>query len=169
LFDVSLISAEGGTVERPAATTEELLTRLRQLEDKDALASLLNRYAHAVDAFDWEAWGVCWAPDAVADFGRSGPVEGRDAIVGRSRAAQDVYRDRGGMQHLLANLELTVNGDTAEGSGNLLFSSSPDSAGAPPDSAVCGKYRWEFVRAAEGWQIKRAWLRRVWSVKRAIG
>jgi hypothetical protein len=124
---------------------------------------LLNRYSRAVDAFDWDAWGACWATDAVADFGRSGNLEGREAIVGRSRAAQDIYRHRGGMQHLLTNLEFAVSGDTAEGYGNLLFSCSINSAKTPPDFAVCGKYRWEFVRGADGWQIKRAWLKRVWS------
>jgi ketosteroid isomerase-like protein len=151
------------------STTEELLARLRRLEDKEALTSLMNRYTGAVDAFDWEAWGACWAPDAVADFGRSGLVEGREAIAQRSRDAQGVYRERGGIQHLIANLEFTVTGDTAEGSGNLLFSCSLDSAGAPPDFAISGKYRWEFVRTGDGWQIRRAWLRRIWSAGPNVG
>jgi SnoaL-like domain len=148
---------------------EQLLARLTQLEDKQALAALMNRYSHAVDTFDWDTWGACWAPDAIADFGRSGPVRGRDAIVGQSREAQGIYQLRGGIQHLIANIELTVSGDVAEGSGNLLFSCSLNSAVAPPDLAICGKYRWEFVRATEGWQIKRAWLRRIWSAGPNIG
>ena len=142
---------------------EELLQRLRGLEDQQALASLMNRYSRAVDAFDWDAWGECWTLDAVADFGRSGAVEGRAAIVSNSRTKQDIYRQRGGMQHLIANLEFTVEGDTAEGTGNLLFSSSVDSATTAPDRTICGRYRWQFVRGPQGWQIRRAWLRRIWS------
>src|SRR5919201_755065 len=117
-------------------STEELLARLRELEDREALHRLMCRYSRSVDSFDWDAWAQCWAPDAVADFGRSGPVEGRDAIVARSRQAQGVYRHSGGIQHLIANLEFAVSGDSAEGHGNLLFSCSINSAVAPPDFAI---------------------------------
>jgi hypothetical protein len=137
--------------------SSELLARLRELEDRQALASLMNRYVAAVDAFDWEAWGACWAPDAVADFGRSGALEGREAIVGAARARQSDYD---GMQHLIANAEFDVTGDTAEGYGNLLFSA------AQPRHAICGKYRWEFERGPAGWQIKRAFLKRLWTIGR---
>jgi ketosteroid isomerase-like protein len=135
--------------------SSELLERLRELEDRQALASLMNRYVAAVDAFDWEAWGACWAPDAIADFGRSGALEGRDAIVEAARARQDGYE---GMQHLIANAEFDVTGDSAEGYGNLLFSA------AKPRQAICGKYRWEFERTTDGWRITRAQLKRLWSL-----
>jgi hypothetical protein len=141
---------------------EQLEARLHELEDKQALASLLNGYSLAVDSFDWDAWGRCWAEDAVADFGPYGKLEGREAIVANGRRAQDVYKARGGMQHVLANLEFELDGDTASGFGNLVFSCSLNSAKSPPDYAITGKYRWKFVRAGDGWQIQHAWLRNVW-------
>jgi hypothetical protein len=147
-----------------AVTTEELLARLRELEDKQALASLMNRYVEAVDSFDWEAWGACWAVDAIADFGRSGRLDGRERIVAMARERQEAYRARGGMQHLVANLEFAVTGDTAEGYGNLLFSAALQSP--QPHYAICGKYHWEFGRGADGWRITRAQLRRIWTAER---
>jgi hypothetical protein len=137
--------------------SSDLLERLRELEDRQALASLLNHYVAAVDAFDWDAWGACWAPDAIADFGRSGALHGREAIVEAARSRQAGYQ---GMQHLIANAEFAVAGDTAEGYGNLLFSV------AQPGYAMSGKYRWQFERTPEGWWIRRAQLSRLWTARR---
>jgi ketosteroid isomerase-like protein len=142
---------------------EQLAARLAELEDKQALAALLSRYTLAVDSFDWEAWGRCWAEDAVADWGELGQLQGREAIVKASRQAETIYEHRGGMQHLLANLDFEVDGDTAKGTGNLLFACSLNSVKSPPDYACGGKYRWTFARGAEGWQITRAELKMAWS------
>jgi hypothetical protein len=142
---------------------DQLLARVQDLEAKQALASLLNRYVQTVDAFDWDGWGLCWTEDAVADFGKHARLEGREAIVTASRDARGAYAQRGGIQHVLVNLEFQVNGDTAAGTGNLLFVGSMDSAGEPPDRAIGGRYDWTFRHGAEGWQIARAELRRAWN------
>jgi SnoaL-like domain len=141
----------------------DLEARLQELEDKQALGALLARYTRAVDSFDWETWGRCWAQDAVADWGELGQLQGREAIVSASRAAETVYEHRGGMQHLLANLDFEVDGDTAEGTGNLLFAATLSVAKSPPDYALGGKYRWTFARGDEGWQIKYAALEPSWT------
>jgi hypothetical protein len=151
----------------PEARLDDLAARLQTLEDKQALASLLNRYIQAVDSFDWVGWGECWTADAVANLGsQHGLLEGRDAIVAASRQGRAIYEARGGMQHILINLEFELDGDTATGTGNLLYASSVDSAGAPPDRAIGGKYRWRFMREAPGWQIARADLVRTWNFRR---
>jgi hypothetical protein len=142
---------------------KQLSRRVEELEDKQALASLLNRYVRTVDSFDWEAWGECWTEDAVADFGPYGKVERREAILKASREAQAIYQHRGGMQHVLANLELEVDGDTAVGLCNLLLAVTLNSAKAPPDYAFGGKYRWTFARTGAGWQIERAELTTAWA------
>lgn len=147
----------------PEERLEALSARIQDLEDRQALASLLNRYTRAVDAFDWEAWGECWAKDAVADWGELGQLQGREAIVRASREAETIYQQRGGMQHVLTNLEFKVQGDTAEGFGNLLFTCTLNTAKSPPDYAVGGKYRWVFARDGDDWQISRAELTAAWS------
>jgi ketosteroid isomerase-like protein len=145
-----------------AARVEELSARLQEVEDKQAIASLLNRYVVAVDSFDWDGWGRCWAPEAVANFGRHGELVGREAIVTAARNRQTIYQDQGSMQHILVNVELKVRGDTAEGGGNLVFVSALERPGGPPDHALGGRYRWIFTRDADGWAIARAELRRAW-------
>jgi hypothetical protein len=152
----------------PGERLGDLLTRLGELEDKHALASLMNRYVLAVDSFDWDAWGKCWAPDAVADFGRHGLLAGREAIVTASRSGRTIYEDRGGMQHVVVNLEFDVDGDCATGSGNLLYARTLDSARQAPDRAIGGRYRWTFARGREGWQIARAELHRTWTADRDV-
>jgi SnoaL-like domain len=99
----------------------------------------------------------------VADFGPYGKLEGRAAIVAASREAQGTYERRGGMQHVLANLELELQGDTAVGSSNVSVIVTLNSAKTPPDYAFGGKYRWTFARTGEGWQIERAELSTTWA------
>jgi ketosteroid isomerase-like protein len=152
-----------GVAVAPAGELDQLLARVQELEDKQRLVSLLNRYVQTVDAFDWHAWGSCWTDDAVADFGKHATLHGRDAIVAASRDARGGYAARGGIQHVLVNLEFELDGDSAEGSGNLLFVGSMDSAAEPPDRAIGGRYRWVFRRGPDGWQIARAELHRAWS------
>jgi ketosteroid isomerase-like protein len=151
----------------PGRDLDDLWARLRELEDKQALASLINRYIRAVDSFDYDAWGECWAEDAIADMGRGDTLVGREAIIAASRSSQSMFEDSGGVQHVIVNLEFEVHGDVAEGSGNLLFASSPDSVAAPPNRAIGGKYRWTFVRGPHGWLIAHTQLHRTWTVRRA--
>jgi SnoaL-like domain len=72
------------------------------------------------------------------------------------------------MQHVLVNLEFDLHGDSATGSGNLLYASTLDSAREAPDRAIGGRYRWTFARGPEGWQIARAELHRTWTADRDI-
>jgi len=48
---------------------------------------VLVRYFDAIDRFDWDAVGACFAADARASYGGGPLLEGRDAIVERLREA----------------------------------------------------------------------------------
>jgi hypothetical protein len=61
---------------------EQLETRLRRLEDADAIRRLKARYFHCCDHKDPQGMRECFAPGAVRiDYGRIGVFEHRDQLV----------------------------------------------------------------------------------------
>lgn len=70
---------------------------------------LISQFARAMDDRDWERLASILTEDARAEMG-AGPLEGRDAIVASIRSYLDVC---GPTQHLLGNLLVEVDGDTA--------------------------------------------------------
>ena len=59
---------------------QEVLRRLRRIEDRQALADLLSRYGPAIDDRDVEALRELFTADATFDS-VGGPVTGRDEVV----------------------------------------------------------------------------------------
>jgi hypothetical protein len=72
----------------------------------------LVRFARAMDHRDWGALDAIVLPDATADLGL-GLVHGREAIVHTMR---DFLDDCGPTQHLLGNVMIEVDGDSAQSS-----------------------------------------------------
>jgi hypothetical protein len=70
----------------------------------------LVRFARAMDERDWSALDALVLEDATADLG-TGPLRGRAAIVSQMRSFLD---DCGPTQHLLGNLLIDVDADTAQ-------------------------------------------------------
>lgn len=136
-----------------------MLERLRLLEDREAIRSLMFRYARAADAHDWEAWSLCWTEDAAFEYGPFGAHRGRVAIRDACSAAEAGYA---AMQHSLTNLDVDVSGDRAEATAHLVFFGVPDtrSRGRHFDSG--GPYRLEFERTPQGWRISRLELGVTW-------
>jgi len=69
----------------------------------------LSQFARAMDERDWECLATILTEDARAEMG-AGPLAGRDAIIASIRRYLDVC---GPTQHLLGNLLVEVDGDTA--------------------------------------------------------
>jgi hypothetical protein len=69
----------------------------------------LSQFAWAMDERNWECLATILTEDAKADMG-AGPLDGRDAIISSIRRYLDVC---GPTQHLLGNLLIEVDGDTA--------------------------------------------------------
>ncbi|RLL69918.1 nuclear transport factor 2 family protein [Streptomyces sp. Z26] len=133
--------------------------RLRLLEDREALRSLLHRGWWALDRRDWGTWIGCWAEDAVLEFGPWEEVRGRDAIRARVEEAESAYPS---MQHHLLNLDFDVDAEhgRATGTGYMWFVAvtAPGLDTAP--YAMGGPYDWEFRRddgAADGGQNNGGW------------
>lgn len=83
--------------------------RLQVLVDERDIERTLKRFARAMDDRDWTAMADILADDAHGDFG-TGRLSGSAAIVELIRGFLD---NCGPTQHLLGNVVIDVDGDTA--------------------------------------------------------
>jgi uncharacterized protein (TIGR02246 family) len=81
--------------------------------DYTAIRMVAERYVDAVNRFDGEAWGQCWAPDGVWILGGDRSQSGRDSMVamwtGIMKSIPHVY------MHVYSGVVDDVTGDTATG------------------------------------------------------
>jgi hypothetical protein len=150
---------------------EQLQKRLQLLEDKDALATLLNRYCNTADAKNWEGYANTYIDEgAVMTFESWGDVVGKEKIT-KAASAEQVFE---GLQHTMTNMEFQVDGsDKASGTAYLWFCATPETANPEINYAFGGPYRFEFARTSKGWRISHMWLRKIWAqgkdTKRVFG
>jgi hypothetical protein len=63
------------------AQPTDLETRIRVLEDIEAIKKMKSKYLRCNDKKLWDEIGVCFTEDAVADYGPKTKLQGREAIV----------------------------------------------------------------------------------------
>jgi ketosteroid isomerase-like protein len=130
--------------------------------DSELIQQLLDSYARALDAKDYEGVGRCFTADAVVAYPRlSQPLRGRSNITTYTRRALEGLD---GTQHLFTDFKIAVRGNsgrvscgifaqlvrrsTIRGDGNFL---------------AAGQYEVGLRRAAGKWKISRMVSIPVWS------
>ncbi len=133
---------------------------LQVLLDERAVSVLLHRYARAIDAKDWELLKACFLPDAVALYGEAiGRVEGADAIVGACRQALERLDSS---HHLIGNLEIEIDGDSASARSNLHAQHTRAGTPGGDNFTIGGVYVDQISRTAGGWLIRQRELKMLW-------
>ncbi len=130
---------------------EALERRLQDVEDRLAIYQLLATYGPAVDSLAHETIEAMWAVD--------GTYQISDSFYGSARAVSDMLdepRHQGyvnaGCGHVMSLPHLTIEGDTAVATGYArIHLTEGDNIKIQRMSAT----RWELVRTAAGWQVKR--------------
>jgi ketosteroid isomerase-like protein len=141
---------------------ESLARRVQVLEDKDALAELLNRYCKTADAHDWEGWSGTLTEDCVFDA-PIGKHSGREPVVA---AAAEMHAVNEVLQHAITNMQFEVDGDRATGTASLLFQGVPDANKPTEHDDMGGPYEFQFRREPDGWRIEVMKLRAIWTNER---
>lgn len=116
-----------------------------------AITRALTRIARAMDERDWAALDELTLADMTADLG-TGEVVGRDAMVTAIRAFLD---ECGPTQHLLGNVLVEVDGDTA--TSRAYVSDMHVGAGDRSDLTfrTLGDYHDSWVRRGDDWLLAR--------------
>jgi SnoaL-like domain len=115
------------------------------VSDRDVILERLADVAAALDSRDWAALGAAFTPDA-----RGYSALGREAIVARVRAH---LGGCGPSQHLLGNLRVTVDGDTATSLTYARVHHVGIGERADAFYECLGEYRDTWTRTPEGWLL----------------
>lgn len=131
---------------------EDLIARVRALEDREAIRHLIASYGPLADRGDAEGVAGLWVEDGVYAVGGMGEARGRDAIA----ALIDGPVHRGlmaaGCAHLLGPVVIHLEGDRATAAGHsLVFRRVADEFEAYRVSAN----RWALIHTDEGWRVLR--------------
>ena len=135
-------------------------TKQSDLTDKQAIRDLQSEYSFAIDAGEYDRLDDVFTPDAVADYGRAGFVEGVAAIKDTCRGALDPLD---AAQHLNSNHIAHIDGDTATASCYLHVHQHRTDTPGGDHLEMGGRYDDELVRTDDGWRIARRKLTILWS------
>jgi len=130
----------------------EIAARLRRLEDREAIRSLIAQYGPLADAGEADAVAALWREDGVYGVGGMGEARGQVEIAGLIDGP--VHRElmADGCAHLLGPVAIKLDGDRALARGHSVV--FRHGAGGFAVHRVSAN-RWELVRTAEGWRVSR--------------
>jgi len=151
------------------ATSLTLEQRLRAIEDRLEIYNLIASHPPSADTgADYYVRAV-YEPDGVLDLGGDKKAAGNEAVAAIVKTPAHQAAINGGLAHFAGLPHIELDGDTAVVTSYLQIL-TPDASAEPvevPGHGASkgfrihrvGANRWELVRSANGWKIKRRTLR----------
>jgi 3-phenylpropionate/cinnamic acid dioxygenase small subunit len=135
----------------------------QELSDRFEIQDLVYRYAELVDGKDIEELRNVFTPDAHIDYSAMGGSVGNleDTLAFLKASLTDELFP--GTQHLNANLQISVEGDT--GKGRVMCFNPMEMAVADGEKQVFFLGLWyldEYRRTVDGWRISRREEEKSW-------
>lgn len=126
-------------------------SRLRQLEDEEAIENLLLEYGRSLDARDFSAYAALFAPEgewkgAMGTY--KGPRQIQTEMQRIFAGATDI--PKGQNFHAMSNFRIAVQGDRATATSNFVFYTME---GNRPVASVAGRYEDVLVRVGGVWKF----------------
>jgi ketosteroid isomerase-like protein len=139
-----------------SAVDDEVLARLRRLEDAQAISQLFMEYRRTLDTRDFVAYSLLFAEDGewVGNLGVArGPAEIKKMLDDTAGKGLGMAIEPGADYHLVANPDIHVDGDRATATSTWVFiTRDPDDR---PQVALMGHYDDVLVRTGAGWRFQR--------------
>jgi len=127
--------------------------------ERQEICDLLNKYCRALDNRDWASLASCFTPNAVAIYAELGIQQGYPAIEATCRKALERFDSS---QHLIANYDIEISGDTATASCYLHAQHTKAGKKGGENLTLGGTYYDDLVRTPQGWRIRQRNLRILW-------
>ena len=151
------------------ATSPTLEQRLRAVEDRLEIYNLIASHPPSADTGADYFVRAIYEPDGELDLGGDKKATGNEAIAAIVTTPAHRAAIAGGLAHFAGLPHIELDGDTAVVTSYLQIL-TPDAAADPvelPGHGASrgfrvhrvGANRWELVRSADGWKIKRRTLR----------
>lgn len=151
------------------AASRSIEDRLRAVEDKLEILNLIASHPPAADtgADYYTRWS--FVEDGVIDLGGGKGATGNDKIAAGQQSPGHLAAIAGGLAHFAGLPRIEVNGDEAVATSYLQIL-TPHPSAEPhevPNHGVSKGYRihrvgvnrWELVRTADGWKIRKRSMR----------
>ena len=147
-----------------ACATASNQGQLRELLDRNEINALVDQLGRALDEGRYDDLGAIYTVDAIAET-PGGLAEGRAALI--AQASRNHSADKR-IQHFISNVMIDLRGDTAEVRANLIATFTPAATAEPriapePQFTLGEVYRFDAVRATEGWRLSRVQTTPQWS------
>lgn len=134
-----------------------------ELLDRQHIVDVVTSVGRCLDERDFEALRDLFTDDAtIATPG--GTVSGHEALVAQARRGHS--RDKG-IQHVITNHLVDIDGDRASVRANLLVAFAASGPDDPQPFLLGEVYRLELRRSADGWRISSLSSTPVWSLNRS--
>lgn len=128
-------------------------TRLRKLEDVEAIHGLLVDYGRALDKRDFKAYGALFAQDGSWKGGMGGATSpdkiAEMVAAGFSRMEPKLYEKS---NHVMTSFDVDVSGDTATGWSRWTWVTV--AADGKPETMRAGYYEDTYARVNGAWKFK---------------
>lgn len=147
-----------------AFTRAPYAAAMSALEDRLAVGDVIIRYADSVDQLDYDRYFSCFTDDVVVSGFTPEPIHGLGAYKPWLVERRNAF---GRTQHLIGNIQVTVEGDTAH---MRSYVQATHELPGDPDHLVTlwAAYVDDLVRTAEGWKITTHHLERLIDVRRLV-
>lgn len=132
--------------------------RLQKLLDRAEITDLMVSFGAALDNKDWAAYANCFTEDG--SFTIMGQTRhGREAIA--DGPARDLTR-YDGLQHIMTNHRITIDGDRATSINYLFGIHIPDASNPGQHADIGARYDCQCVRTPDGWKLAEAEITPIW-------
>jgi hypothetical protein len=140
--------------DNPEQRIAALESRLRAVEDQQALAQLVASYGPAVDSGSADAAAGLWSEDGVFDVVSVLELVGHEGIASMVNSDGHQALILNGCGHVLTAPRIVVDGEQAKGWNyalNIRWDADADRFWIARLSAN----EWEFARGPDGWRVAR--------------
>jgi hypothetical protein len=153
---------------RPSGSIED---RLRAIEDRLEIYDIIASHPPSADTGADYYTRVAYVADGALDLGRGKAATGNEAIAAVARSPAHQAAIAGGLAHFAGLPRIEIDGDNAVVTSYLQIL-TPHPTAEPhevPNHGVSNGFRihrvaanrWELVRTADGWKIKRRTVRTI--------
>ena len=134
-----------------AAVDDELLARVRRLEDLDAIRQVFVDYGHHLDRGDLDAYAELFAEDGEVLLGPMGRARGRAEI--RELMGRATGSSAGRSWHLITNPVIDLDGDRA--TAEVMWTVVVRGEDGEAVLSMLGRHRDVLVRRDGRWLFQR--------------